>query len=115
MLLKGKAEHTRTPKERLMFTFSNQEFFDTLEPPRIFNCHAPFAGLPVALRSGQNKCKMIYILRNPKDIAVSFYHHIKSQADFDYDGSFHGFVDLFLEGKCKAESLCFRSEGGCLT
>ena len=103
MLFKGKPEHTRTPKERLMLSFSTQEFFDTLAPPRVFNCHVPFVALPTAVRDNQNKCKIIYILRNPKDLAVSFYHHLKSQADFDYDGSFHGFLDLFVEGKCKDE------------
>ncbi|KAK7494089.1 hypothetical protein BaRGS_00014747, partial [Batillaria attramentaria] len=89
MLLKGRAEHTRTPKERLMISFSTQEFFDTLPPPRVFNCHAPFVGLPPSIQTGRNKCKMVYLLRNPKDLAVSYYHHLKSATDFDYDGTFH--------------------------
>ena len=101
MLLKGKAEHCRTPKERLMLSFTTQEFFDTLDPPRVFNNHVPFAGLPAAIRGGHNRCKMVYLLRNPKDVAVSFYHQIKSQTDFQYEGSFHGYLDLFCEGKGK--------------
>lgn len=104
MLLKGKPEHCRLPKERLMFSFGTQEFFETLPPPRLFNTHAPFKGLPLSVRTGQSKCKMIYVLRNPKDVCVSFYHHLKSQVDFEYNGNFHYFIDLFLEGKVPGDS-----------
>ncbi|XP_070206434.1 sulfotransferase 1C2-like [Littorina saxatilis] len=99
MLMKGRPEYCTTPKERLMLSFSTQEFFDTLDPPRVFNCHAPWQGLPPALRTCQSECRMIYILRNPQDVAVSYYHQLSKQKIFDYEGSFHGYLDLFLEGK----------------
>ena len=105
MLLKGKPEYSRVPKERLMLSFSTQEFFDRLLPPRVFNTHAPFAGLPLTIRKAENRCKMIYLLRNPKDVAVSFYHHLRSQIDFQYEGTFHGFLELFLDGRGKFQTV----------
>ncbi|PVD31594.1 hypothetical protein C0Q70_07009 [Pomacea canaliculata] len=99
MLLRNKAEHCQTPKERLMLSFSTQEYFDMMATPRVFNTHAPFIALPIAIKSGRNKCKMVYILRNPKDLAVSYYHHLKAAKEFEYDGSFRGFLQLFIEGK----------------
>lgn len=101
MLLRNKAEHCQTPKERLMLSFSTQEYFDMMATPRVFNTHAPFIALPIAIKSGRNKCKMVYILRNPKDLAVSYYHHLKAAKEFEYDGSFRGFLQLFIEGKGK--------------
>jgi hypothetical protein len=55
MLLKGRAEHCRLPKEQLMLSFSTQEFFDTLDPPRLFNSHSPYAGFPNELRANPKK------------------------------------------------------------
>lgn len=45
--------------------------------------------------------QIVYITRNPKDTAVSFYHFMKELSYFQYDADFETFLDLFLAGKGK--------------
>lgn len=60
----------------------------------VFNTHIPFALLP---QSSSVKC--IYVMRQGKDAATSFYHHLSNQADADqYTGSFSQFLSEFLSG-----------------
>ncbi|XP_050411498.1 sulfotransferase 1B1 isoform X2 [Patella vulgata] len=99
MLMKGRAEPTQSTKEMLMFSFGTQEGFDQIPSPRIFNSHAPYNGMPYVLRPNVCKAKIIYLLRNPKDVCVSFYHHLRCAKDFDYHGSWNGFYSLFIQGK----------------
>ncbi|ESO91705.1 hypothetical protein LOTGIDRAFT_191399 [Lottia gigantea] len=100
MLIKGEAEPSKSAKERLMFSFGTQKDFDKYQSPRIFNTHVRYKGLPKCLKSESNvKTKMVYLLRNPKDVAVSYYYHLKSATDFDYNGTWNGFYSLFIEGK----------------
>jgi len=43
--------------------------------PRIISTHLPWEFLPDAVREGRVKPKIIYIIRNPKDVMISWYHH----------------------------------------
>ncbi|KAM8945954.1 sulfotransferase 2B1-like [Pelodytes ibericus] len=75
-------------------------FKDTIndgEGPRIITTHLPSEVLAPMLQN--TKAKVIYVLRNPKDVAVSFYFFHK-MAKFlpDFD-SFPEFLEKFLEGK----------------
>ena len=45
------------------------------------------------------KFKVIYILRNPKDVAVSYYHYVKIFNTFSYSGDFTDFVEMFNNGQ----------------
>ena len=49
----------------------------------------------------EKKTKIVLALRNPKDVAVSFYHHHKGMESHKYDGKFADYFQLFIEGKCK--------------
>lgn len=53
------------------------------------------------LTASTSGIKLIYILRNGRDVAVSFYHHLSNQDDDNkYTGSsFSEFLNDFLEGK----------------
>ena len=67
--------------------------------PRIFKSHMPYAmalgGQPV-----NNPCKYIYIARNPKDVAVSYYHFESGKAwAGNYAGAWEHWLDAFLNGK----------------
>lgn len=42
---------------------------------------------------------MIYICRNPGDVAVSYYHFTKMIKPVAYDGEFSEFLKLFNSGK----------------
>ncbi|XP_053555340.1 sulfotransferase 2B1 [Bombina bombina] len=75
-------------------------FKDTLsegEGPRIITTHLPSEVLfPSLLNS---KAKVIYIARNPKDVAVSFFYFHKMAKFLQDPGSFPEFLERFLEGK----------------
>lgn len=47
----------------------------------------------------QVRPKVISILRNPRDVLVSFYHHCKTVKHYDINFSFEEFYETFLEGR----------------
>uniref|UniRef100_A0A023F718 Putative sulfotransferase n=1 Tax=Triatoma infestans TaxID=30076 RepID=A0A023F718_TRIIF len=59
---------------------------------RHFKTHLPPSLLPPSLIE---TCKVIYVARNPFDVAVSYYHHCKHMKAFDFQGDFQNFWDLF--------------------
>lgn len=65
--------------------------------PRYFKTHANVKDLP----RGKAKVKSIVVVRNPKDTAVSLFHHAKSKPEFGYTGDFATFLDIFLAGKAE--------------
>ena len=44
---------------------------------------------------------MIVIMRNPKSVAVSLYHHLKGLPFYEYNGTFNGYLPQFVEGHCE--------------
>jgi hypothetical protein len=45
------------------------------------------------------KCKLVFAIRNPKDVAVSHYHHVRGLIPlYNYHGSWDNFLDLFIKG-----------------
>ncbi|KAB5513302.1 hypothetical protein PHYPO_G00249660 [Pangasianodon hypophthalmus] len=67
-----------------------------LSAPRAFISHMPYHLMPFTFF--RSKAKVIYIIRNPKDVVVSyFYFH--QMASFLHDpGTFEEFTDSFLAG-----------------
>lgn len=100
MLLGGAAEYSPHAKESRMLEIRRPEELEALESPRILNTHYPYELLPENM--GASKCKIIYMLRNPKDVAVSLYHHLTKHDDFRYNGSWSNFLQLYLGDKCKS-------------
>ncbi|XP_056020477.1 sulfotransferase 1B1-like [Ostrea edulis] len=74
MLHKGKAEYEKRPKEVAMLEFHSVDKFCGDKRPRVFNTHLFPNQVPTAFLEG--KGKSLFLLRNPKDVSVSFYHHI---------------------------------------
>ncbi|XP_061830776.1 sulfotransferase family 5A, member 1 [Nerophis lumbriciformis] len=72
------------------------QLLQTLKPPRVLTTHLPHHMLGHALRT--SRAKVIYVSRNPKDTAVSFYHFHKLANFLPDAGSFQEFLDQFLEG-----------------
>ncbi|XP_076329686.1 sulfotransferase 1C4-like [Tachypleus tridentatus] len=57
--------------------------------------HLPFHLIPYS-----SEAKYIYIIRNPKDCCVSFYHHTKMIPMYRFQkGSFETFFELFIKGE----------------
>lgn len=73
------------------------EKYDELEAKterRFIKTHFPLHLMPSnALEVG---AKIVYVVRNPKDVAVSFYHMQKSLPTFGYTGDFPTFADYFM-------------------
>ncbi|XP_012674660.1 sulfotransferase family 5A, member 1 [Clupea harengus] len=65
--------------------------------PRILTTHLPYHTLAPALRG--SKAKVIYIARNPRDVAVSYYHFHNMAKFLPEPGSFEEFLSNFLNGK----------------
>ncbi|XP_003969975.1 sulfotransferase family 5A, member 1 [Takifugu rubripes] len=73
--------------------------------PRVFTTHLPNHLLVPALQEppGSN-VKVIYVSRNPKDVAVSFYHFHKLAVFLPEFSTFEEFLHHFLDGR-----LCYGS------
>ncbi|KAG7208936.1 hypothetical protein KM043_015114 [Ampulex compressa] len=71
------------------------EVIAKMPSPRFIKSHFPFSLLPGLLDTG---CKVIYVARNPKDVAVSFYHLNKAIKTQGYQGDFATFWDYFQNG-----------------
>ncbi|XP_029640190.1 sulfotransferase family cytosolic 1B member 1-like [Octopus sinensis] len=98
MLLNGSAEYSSLSKDIAMMEYASQDQIDQLPSPRVLNNHLLLHHLPREIFT--KKSKMIFMTRNPRDIAVSAYHHtFQLNSFYHYDGDWKGFFEMFLEGK----------------
>lgn len=67
----------------------NQSFFTKVSRPRIIKSHEYFCPLYK---------KVIYVVRDPRDVAVSYYFHQKKFRRIDNSVSISEFTNKFLEG-----------------
>ena len=72
----------------------------TLPSPRLMKTHLPYSIIPKGADK-ETQCKYIYIARNPKDVAVSYFHYQenKKPLGFEYNGPWEFFLNLFVDGK----------------
>jgi hypothetical protein len=80
MLHRGKAEHDKRPKEVVMMEFQHAEKLSAEKRPRVFNTHLFPNQVPTASLEG--KGKNLFLLRNPKDVFVSYYFHLNNWKTF---------------------------------
>uniref|UniRef100_A0A8C4N699 Sulfotransferase n=1 Tax=Eptatretus burgeri TaxID=7764 RepID=A0A8C4N699_EPTBU len=73
------------------------EKINNLPSPRVINIHAPISHISKSIL--ENKCKVICILRNPKDVAVSFYHFHTFNNMLPNPGTWSEFLQNFMIGK----------------
>lgn len=66
-------------------------YADNLQGRRVIKCHMPMEMLPPNLL---DKCKVIYVARNIKDMAISWFHHIKDITPHDFQGNMDDNLDL---------------------
>ncbi|XP_047455289.1 sulfotransferase family 2, cytosolic sulfotransferase 3 isoform X1 [Mugil cephalus] len=70
---------------------------DKLTSPRAMVSHFPYSLMPPSFFT--SKAKVIYVMRNPKDIIVSSYYFHQMAGFLDDPGTFDEFIDKFLEGR----------------
>ncbi|XP_048245147.1 sulfotransferase 1C2-like isoform X1 [Haliotis rufescens] len=97
MILNGSAQTVEMPKQDQMIERISLDQQRALLSPRVLNTHLRFHHLPLSAR--KKKTKIILLLRNPRDCAVSWFNFQKTIEYFDYDGSWEDWLQLFLEGK----------------
>lgn len=65
---------------------------------KVIKTHFPYVWVPK-----HPLAKYVFIAREPKDVCVSLYYHVKGFEGYNWsDGRFDDFVDLFLDGKADA-------------
>jgi len=75
-----------------------QSDIKTLPSPRLLKSHLSYNNTPKSA-SKDARCKYIYIARNPKDVAVSYFHFHQTLSTYDgYNGPWEFFLKLFMEG-----------------
>ncbi len=73
------------------------EYFESLPSPRILIFH----GWPHLIPEGLPNTKYIFLIRNPKDVAVSLYHHLRGKKRISYQGNWNDFFELYLLGRVR--------------
>ncbi|XP_013913102.1 PREDICTED: sulfotransferase family cytosolic 2B member 1-like [Thamnophis sirtalis] len=73
-----------------------QEQLQHIGCPRLLTTHLPQSVLAPALKKA--KPKVIYVVRNPKDVVVSYYHFQRMAKFFPDPASFEGFLHDFMAG-----------------
>ncbi len=70
-----------------------------LQPPRYIKSHMPFELFAKHFRKHPN-LKVIQTLRSPKDVMVSFFHHIQADTSLGgFNGTWDQYFQLFKEQK----------------
>ncbi|KFO36564.1 sulfotransferase 6B1 [Fukomys damarensis] len=64
---------------------------------RVIPTHLSYDLLPAKIK--QKQCKIIYIIRNPKDTAVSLFHYYRDNPNLPCIETWAAFLELFLRGE----------------
>ena len=72
---------------------------EELPTPRTFQSHFRYDNMPCGLPS-TTPCKYIYVTRNPKDLAVSYYHHHRGfKSIHRVEITWESFFNKFVSGR----------------
>ncbi|KAK4325109.1 hypothetical protein Pmani_004264 [Petrolisthes manimaculis] len=67
---------------------------DAIPEPRTIKTHLPLSLFPPELL---DTVKIVYVARDPGDVAVSYYHHAMLFKSIGYMGSFESFISNFMD------------------
>ncbi|XP_062993337.1 sulfotransferase 1C2-like [Elgaria multicarinata webbii] len=70
---------------------------EAMPSPRTLKTHLPVQLLPPSF--WEHNCKIIYVARNPKDNAVSYFHFCRMNQGMPEPGNWDQFLEDFLVGK----------------
>ncbi|XP_001510100.2 sulfotransferase family cytosolic 1B member 1 [Ornithorhynchus anatinus] len=81
------------PGQRLTGT----EQLEKTPSPRLVKTHLPIDLLPKSFWT--NRCKMFYLARNAKDVAISYYHFHQMNKLLPLPGTWEEFLEKYMAGK----------------
>ncbi|CAH1786574.1 unnamed protein product, partial [Owenia fusiformis] len=67
-----------------------------IEAQRCMKSHLQLRMLPK--QTTEKKVKVIYVARNPKDTAVSFYHLYRMDKTYNFQGTWNEFFEMYIDG-----------------
>ncbi|XP_017782119.1 PREDICTED: sulfotransferase family cytosolic 1B member 1-like [Nicrophorus vespilloides] len=85
------------PNDAIPYVRRSIEFVKSRPRPRFIKSHLPWELMPKQIRTFERRPKIIHVARNPKDVCVSYYHHVRFLEN--YSGDFNLYVQLFLRNK----------------
>ncbi|XP_068606089.1 amine sulfotransferase-like [Brachionichthys hirsutus] len=93
---------TNMEKMPWLENINNRDNYPLRPSPRLFACHLTPEFMPPGLED--KKPKIIYVMRNPKDVIVSTYHFSQIFSLFDTPESFEDLFEHFLKGELASSS-----------
>ncbi|XP_059174337.1 sulfotransferase 1E1-like [Physella acuta] len=72
------------------------EVLDSMPSPRVICSHLPYPRIPLDFH--RKRAKIVVCMRNPRDVAVSYFKFISNLNFWNYSGYWDGFVPLFING-----------------
>ncbi|XP_059146826.1 sulfotransferase 6B1-like [Physella acuta] len=98
MMVKKCAVPSKLGKGTAFLEASPMNLLENTPSPRVLNSHLWWDYLPRQL--SEKKTKLVLTYRNPKDTAVSYYHHHLSLPQlYHYDGRFQSWFPLYIDGQ----------------
>ncbi|PIO14572.1 hypothetical protein AB205_0179480, partial [Aquarana catesbeiana] len=79
------------------------EILNKLDPPRVIKTHLQADVLPKSF--WEKNCKMIYVARNAKDVAVSYYHFYRMAYGHPEPGTWDEYLNAYMEGNGTLENM----------
>ncbi|XP_054438715.1 sulfotransferase 1A1-like isoform X2 [Pteronotus mesoamericanus] len=76
---------------------TGMEVLRSTPAPRLLKTHLPLALLPQSLLD--QKVKVVYVARNAKDVAVSYYHFYRMAKVHPDPGTWDSFLEKFMAGE----------------
>ena len=75
-----------------------QPVIKTMPSPRVLKTHFTYDAITKDA-SKNTKCKYVYIARNPKDVAVSYFTFVTARRSLNgFNGPWEFYAKLFIEG-----------------
>ena len=100
MLVNKTAELEKSAKSNTMLeALPDLSIIESLPSPRILDTHFQFQYLPQ--KHIENRCKIVHMMRNPKDVLVSLYYHAKKDKILDLNVEWNEFFEVWMDGKSK--------------
>lgn len=94
-----------------MVSVPGYKFFPEMTTQRFIKTHLPFKLLPPSIM--ENRAKVVYVARHPRDVVVSYYHLNKLYRTQGYVNDFETFFEYFMKDLCELKCvLSFAVPGG---